>query len=76
MSSLFFAFADLVIHSVFNTDHSNPTVNKASSYLDLSPLYGSSDKEVDSIRRTSAALPLAPHTDDYSRRQGRDGPPL
>ncbi|KIP05732.1 hypothetical protein PHLGIDRAFT_91744, partial [Phlebiopsis gigantea 11061_1 CR5-6] len=51
VSSLFFAFADLVIHSIFNTDHNNPTINKASSYLDLSPLYGSSDKEFDTVRR-------------------------
>ena len=51
VSSLFFAFADLVIHSIFNTDPRDPKINKASSYLDLSPLYGSSDKEVDGVRR-------------------------
>lgn len=50
LSSLFFAFADLVIHSIFNTDYSDPITNKASSYLDLSPLYGSSEKQVDSVR--------------------------
>ncbi|KAJ7472240.1 heme peroxidase [Mycena galericulata] len=50
ISSLFFAFADLVIHSVFNTSHQDPTINLASSYLDLSILYGSSEKEVDSVR--------------------------
>lgn len=33
VSGLFFAFADLVIHSIFNTDHSDPTINKSSSYL-------------------------------------------
>lgn len=44
-SSLFFTFADLVIHSCFNTDHASWSINNASSYLDLSPLYGSgSDK--------------------------------
>lgn len=41
ISSLFFAFADLVIHSCFNTNHGDWSVNDASSYLDLSPLYGS-----------------------------------
>ena len=51
VSSLFFAFADLVIHSIFNTDHTNPTINNVSSYLDLSPLYGSSDEDVDKVRR-------------------------
>ncbi len=51
ISSLFFAFADLVIHSCFNTDTDNWDINKASSYLDLSILYGSSEEEVDSVRR-------------------------
>ncbi|KAG5349994.1 hypothetical protein C0989_000835, partial [Termitomyces sp. Mn162] len=51
ISSLFFAFADLVIHSIFDTDHHNPTQNNASSYLDLSILYGSSDSEVNQVRR-------------------------
>lgn len=51
VSSLFFAFADLVIHSIFNTDRNDPTINNASSYLDLSPLYGSSEAQVDSVRR-------------------------
>lgn len=50
VSGLFFAFADLVIHSIFNTDHSDPTINKSSSYLDLSPLYGSSTTEVAEVR--------------------------
>ncbi|KAJ7083708.1 heme peroxidase [Mycena belliarum] len=50
ISSLFFAFADLIIHSVFNTSHTDPSRNLASSYLDLSVLYGSSQKEVDSVR--------------------------
>jgi linoleate 10R-lipoxygenase len=51
ISSLFFAFANLIIHDVFNTDHCDWTINNASSYLDLSPLYGSSQKAVDSVRR-------------------------
>ncbi|ESK85272.1 heme peroxidase [Moniliophthora roreri MCA 2997] len=51
VSSLFFAFADLVIHSIFNTDPKDPTINNTSSYLDLSILYGSSDAEVNSVRR-------------------------
>ncbi|TFK65973.1 heme peroxidase [Pluteus cervinus] len=51
ISSLFFAFADLVIHSIFDTRHSDWTINDASSYLDLSILYGSSEVQVDGIRR-------------------------
>jgi linoleate 10R-lipoxygenase len=54
--SLFFAFADIIIHNIFNTDQSNPSVrdwttNAASSYLDLSPLYGSSQEAVNSVRK-------------------------
>lgn len=51
LSSLFFAFADLVIHSIFDTNQHDPTINNVSSYVDLSILYGSSTKDVDSIRR-------------------------
>ncbi|KAF8066828.1 heme peroxidase [Lyophyllum atratum] len=51
ISSLFFAFADLVIHSIFNTDHHDWTINRASSYLDLSILYGSSEAQVNQVRR-------------------------
>jgi linoleate 10R-lipoxygenase len=52
ISSLFFGFADLVIHNIFNTDFQSPgyTINKSSSYLDLSPLYGTSQKVVDHVR--------------------------
>ncbi|KAJ6553669.1 heme peroxidase [Mycena sp. CBHHK59/15] len=50
ISALFFAFADLIIHSVFNTNPVDPTINDASSYLDLSILYGSSQAQVDSVR--------------------------
>jgi prostaglandin-endoperoxide synthase 2 len=52
ISSLFFAFADIIIHNIFNTDPSKGwTMNRASSYLDLSPLYGSSQEAVNSVRR-------------------------
>ena len=50
ISSLFFAFADLVIHDIFNTSPDGVT-NATSSYLDLSVLYGTSEAQVDSIRR-------------------------
>ena len=51
LSSLFFAFADLIIHSIFETSHADWSINNASSYLDLSILYGSSEKQVKSVRR-------------------------
>ncbi|KAG6837017.1 hypothetical protein H0H93_016224 [Arthromyces matolae] len=51
ISSLFFAFANLVIHSIFDTDHHDPTKNSTSSYLDLSILYGNSESDVNQVRR-------------------------
>ncbi|KZT36643.1 heme peroxidase [Sistotremastrum suecicum HHB10207 ss-3] len=39
-SSMTFAFASIITHSLFRTDPKNPNVNNTSSYLDLSPLYG------------------------------------
>ena len=51
LSSLFFAFADLIIHSMFETSHADWSINNASSYLDLSILYGSSEEQVKSVRR-------------------------
>ncbi|KNZ76883.1 Psi-producing oxygenase C [Termitomyces sp. J132] len=46
MSSLIFAFASIVIHSLFRTDPKNMYINNASSYLDLSPLYGDTQDKV------------------------------
>lgn len=51
ISSLFFAFADLIIHTIFNTSHADWTINNANSYLDLGLLYGRSDQQVNSVRR-------------------------
>lgn len=42
ISSLLFSFATIIIHTVFQTRRTDPCVNEASSYLDLSPLYGAS----------------------------------
>ncbi|KAG5648767.1 hypothetical protein DXG03_000115 [Asterophora parasitica] len=50
MSSLIFAFAAIVTHSLFRTDHRNIHINNASSYLDLSPLYGDSQAAQDKVR--------------------------
>jgi linoleate 10R-lipoxygenase len=45
-----FAFASLVTHSLFRTDPSDWNKNNTSSYLDLSPLYGSNQAEQDAVR--------------------------
>ncbi|KAJ7191786.1 heme peroxidase [Mycena pura] len=50
ISALFFAFANLVIHTVFHTKRSDPTINLTSSYLDLSILYGDTQAQQDSVR--------------------------
>ncbi|KAG5636744.1 hypothetical protein H0H81_007002 [Sphagnurus paluster] len=50
MSSLIFAFAAIVTHSLFRTDHKNIHINNASSYLDLSPLYGDNQEAQDKVR--------------------------
>ncbi|THH11068.1 hypothetical protein EW145_g888 [Phellinidium pouzarii] len=49
-SSLTFAFASLVTHSLFNTDPADWTKNRTTSYLDLSPLYGYSQDLQDQVR--------------------------
>ncbi|KAF5350259.1 hypothetical protein D9758_007813 [Tetrapyrgos nigripes] len=50
LSSLMFSFAALVIHTVFRTSHEQPDVNDTSSYVDLSPLYGSTQEDQDKVR--------------------------
>ncbi|KAG6873168.1 hypothetical protein C0995_002017 [Termitomyces sp. Mi166 len=63
MSSLIFAFASIVTHSLFRTDSMNIHINNASSYLDLSPLYGDSQAAQDKVRdRTSGRGLLYPDT--------------
>ncbi|KAF5338872.1 hypothetical protein D9611_008746 [Ephemerocybe angulata] len=49
-SALTFAFASLVTRSLFKTNTSELWINEASSYLDLSPLYGNNADEVKQIR--------------------------
>jgi linoleate 10R-lipoxygenase len=49
-SSLTFAFASLVTHSLFRTNPRNPNINDTTSYLDLSPLYGINQQQQDLVR--------------------------
>ncbi|KAG6830523.1 hypothetical protein H0H87_007821, partial [Tephrocybe sp. NHM501043] len=63
MSTLIFAFAAIVTHSLFRTDHKNIHINNASSYLDLSPLYGDNQAAQDKVRdRASGRGLLYPDT--------------
>lgn len=49
LSSLMFAFAALVIHSIFRTNHRNPNLNMTSGYVDLAPLYGNDQVTQDKV---------------------------
>ncbi|KAI9777325.1 MAG: hypothetical protein M1839_008933 [Geoglossum umbratile] len=50
VSSMLFYIASIIIHDLFRTDHRDLNMSMTSSYLDLSPLYGSSQAEQDSVR--------------------------
>lgn len=47
---LLFYLVTLITHDIFWTSPSDPSVNLASSYLDLQPLYGRSKEEMNKIR--------------------------
>ncbi|CAE6439631.1 unnamed protein product [Rhizoctonia solani] len=61
-SSLTFAFAAIVTHSLFRTDPRNWNKNNTSSYFDLSPLYGSNQEEQDAVRIKDGRGRLYPDT--------------
>lgn len=50
ISSNFFYFTTLISHDLFDTDATDKSINRATSYLDLSPLYGSTKQLQDSVR--------------------------
>ncbi|KAF2141317.1 uncharacterized protein K452DRAFT_272071 [Aplosporella prunicola CBS 121167] len=50
ISSMLFYLASIIIHDLFRTDHENFSNSKTSSYLDLSPLYGSNADEQKAMR--------------------------
>ncbi|KAK4962199.1 hypothetical protein LTR28_004678 [Elasticomyces elasticus] len=50
LNRLFFSFATIVIHECFQTSRTDPWINETSSYVDLSTLYGNTDKEQKRIR--------------------------
>ncbi|KAL4928492.1 peroxidase/cytochrome P450 family protein [Aspergillus undulatus] len=50
VSSLFFDWASLIIHDIFQTDYRDYNKNKTSAYLDLAILYGDVKEEQDLVR--------------------------
>lgn len=50
VSSILWYWADIVIHDLFWTDFKDINKTKTSSFLDLSPLYGSNQEMQDSVR--------------------------
>jgi hypothetical protein len=50
LNRLFFSFATIVIHECFQTSRTQPWINETSSYVDLSTLYGNTDKEQKRVR--------------------------
>ena len=50
LSSMLFYWAVIIIHDIFHTDERDDSRSKTSSYLDLAPLYGSSQAQQDKIR--------------------------
>lgn len=54
ISSMLFYLASIIIHDCFRTSHEDPSISMTSSYLDLSPLYGSNQAEQDKMRTREA----------------------
>lgn len=50
ISSVLFYLASIIIHDCFRTSHEDVSVSMTSSYLDLSPLYGSNQDEQNMMR--------------------------
>ena len=50
VSSVFFYWASMIIHDLFQTDHRDFNNSQTSSYLDLSTLYGDTQEDQDQIR--------------------------
>lgn len=50
LNRLFFSFATIVIHECFQTSRKDQWINETSSYVDLSTLYGNTEKEQVRVR--------------------------
>ncbi|CAI6334735.1 unnamed protein product [Periconia digitata] len=56
LNRLFFSFATVVIHECFQTSRKDPWINETSSYVDLSTLYGNTEKEQLRVRTYKSGL--------------------
>ncbi|KAL5375464.1 hypothetical protein DPSP01_011163 [Paraphaeosphaeria sporulosa] len=72
ISSVLFYLASIIIHDCFRTDHRDYANSLTSSYLDLSPLYGSNQDE-QNLMRTFADGKLKP--DAFSEQRLLSFPP-
>lgn len=50
LNRMFFSFATVVIHECFQTSRTEQWINETSSYVDLSTLYGNTEKEQKRVR--------------------------
>ncbi|KAF8210021.1 heme peroxidase [Mycena galopus ATCC 62051] len=65
VSSLAFAFVSLMAHSLFRTDTADGSINMTSSYLDLSPLYGTNQQTQNLVRNKRRGRGLL-HPDTFA----------
>ncbi|KAI8639097.1 heme peroxidase [Parasitella parasitica] len=56
INMLLFYLAIIITHDLFYTDPNNPMRNLTTSYLDMSPLYGNSRKDQESVRQMEFGL--------------------
>jgi hypothetical protein len=56
LNRLFFSFATVVIHECFQTHRPDQWINETSSYVDLSTLYGNTEKEQVRVRTYNNGL--------------------
>ena len=54
--------AHVILFRVFRTSHTDVHINETSSYIDLAPLYGSSDAQLEKIRVRDGRGLLKPDT--------------
>ena len=50
LNRLFFSFATVVIHECFQTSRTDPWINETSSYVEMSTVYGNTEKEQKRVR--------------------------
>jgi hypothetical protein len=72
VSSVLWYWATIIIHDLFWTDYADMNRTKTSSYLDLSPLYGSNQDMQDSVRTFKDGL-MKP--DSYADKRLHGMPP-